>query len=799
MADDAEVSGNNAQIAQNLDINVPDTVGRCKVEKLLGSGAMGYVFKAKHMTLNIPIAIKILKKQYSSYKTYSDRFIREAQVAAKLNHQNIIRVYDCGYENNLLYLIMEYVNGGNLSDLLEKSQHAMAPERVIDIGIAVSQALVEAEKYHIIHRDIKPANIMLTDDGVVKLADLGLAKQLDSPHGKSYTLTMDMIALGTPVYMSPEQALNAKKCDIRSDIYALGITLYHLLAGKPPFLADDAVALFKLHQTSKAQSVLDFNAAIPPEFDLIIEKCIRKKAEDRYQSPKELLDDLTRLKYGKELKYAAGQEGKRGKKEKSLPKPSEKKISVADKNKGKLKTIFIRTAICLLGIILLINIVVFLKRAGKQEITDKTDNEPVANYKDFVIPDKSVIENLQPDTEKNIDVAPFSEPSEPVEHSTPSTATDLEKSDNKEMTTPPLLPEKSGDETPKIKIDTAKIPPQEKSLPPLPAQNKTLSSKEQQYYAKLISIITNVDKNREKLKYERQNEQIFGDIFCSAAFGNWEEQAERIADMTDEKNTKIPEKMRDFLDALDFACCFSQSLDDETIQKSFGNRILDFNRDNFQIKLKYSPDNGISSKPELSGDYKDTGNVFLIPSEKKLRIKIPFILHPDRSDIKKRFDMIVNKLPPGAGFAIKYNFGADVDKSGEWPQYLSVYFMLLRTQGKTIAKIILQEQDNLMNALEKLEIDSKLFDKPFVVKTQIQQDKLAMMVGEKQIVAKIDPQILSRPELMIIDVFTYKKSEIGIEEIEITSQVFPFWLALELVKKNSTKARDYFAETWTKE
>jgi len=379
---EAKISASGAAYDKNSQTqdSIPTILGKCKIEKLIGYGAMGYVFKATHTTLNIPVAIKVLRQEYSNIKNYSDRFIREAQTAAKLNHQNIIRVYDCGYENNMLYLIMEYVDGGSLADELEKRGYAFEPEKIIDIGIAIAQALVEAEKFGIIHRDIKPANIMKTRDDVIKLADLGLAKQIKPISGqKQHTLTMDIVAMGTPVYMPPEQAIDAKKCDIRADIYALGITLYHLLVGRPPFLSTEPDELFKQHQTKFAEPPSKLNPAVPKELDAIILKCIMKRPEERYQSPRELLEDLNLLKNERPLKYAISSAQSQNTTN-YFKKSDSKKISLPNQvltlsNKNKKKSQVFLLSFLIFAILAAIGINLFLLIQLNQK--QKTENQKV--------------------------------------------------------------------------------------------------------------------------------------------------------------------------------------------------------------------------------------------------------------------------------------------------------------------------------------------------------------------------------------------------------------------------------------
>lgn len=284
------------------DGSIPEIIGRCRITKFLGEGGMGRVYLARHTTLDIDVALKTMLPAFASGKVYADRFIREARTAAKMNHPNVVRVYDCGNENDLLYIVMEYVSGGNAEEMLDKKGR-LPVDQVIDIAEAVAGALVEAQKFGIIHRDIKPENIMVTEDGVYKLGDLGLAKQLTGGGDSvDISLTMESTGLGTPLYMPPEQSIDAKSCDVRSDIYALGATLYHLLCGIPPFTGETQIKLFRQHSEEIPPSPSDINPEVPAGLETIIEKCMGKTPEERYQTPAEMLEDIKLLRSGGKIK-----------------------------------------------------------------------------------------------------------------------------------------------------------------------------------------------------------------------------------------------------------------------------------------------------------------------------------------------------------------------------------------------------------------------------------------------------------------------------------------------------------------
>lgn len=210
-------------------------MGHCRIESLIGEGASARVYKGLHQTLGIPVAVKILKaapqdSMASHLATYRDRFRREAQLAARINHEGIVRVLDFGEEMGSLYLVMEYVNGYSLGEYL-RNNGAMSEEMCLKVIAYLASALHAAHAQSIVHRDIKPSNILITRDGWLKVSDLGLAKDL-----ATRDLTNADTLLGTPSYMAPECFMSGKELGPGADIYSLGIMLYEMLTGKPPYV-----------------------------------------------------------------------------------------------------------------------------------------------------------------------------------------------------------------------------------------------------------------------------------------------------------------------------------------------------------------------------------------------------------------------------------------------------------------------------------------------------------------------------------------------------------------------------------
>ncbi|MBR5967768.1 MAG: Stk1 family PASTA domain-containing Ser/Thr kinase [Lachnospiraceae bacterium] len=258
---------------------------RYEIIDKVGSGGMADVYKAKCHRLNRYVAIKILKSEFSSDQNFVQKFRAEAQSVAGLSHPNIVSVYDVGDDDGLHYIVMELVEGITLKKFIERKGKLDVKETV-GIAIQIAQAMEAAHAHHIVHRDIKPQNIIISREGKVKVADFGIAKAATSN-------TISQNALGSVHYLSPEQARGGYS-DERSDIYSLGITLYEMLTGQVPFAGDNSVSVALLHIQSEATPVQQLNPEVPTSVDRIVQKCMQKKPERRYQNASELIRDLKR-------------------------------------------------------------------------------------------------------------------------------------------------------------------------------------------------------------------------------------------------------------------------------------------------------------------------------------------------------------------------------------------------------------------------------------------------------------------------------------------------------------------------
>ncbi len=252
---------------------------------------MGEVYLARQLSLDRPVALKVLRPELLSNPTYMARFEAEAWAAAKLNHPNIVHIYTLGGFEGLRFIAMEYVQGTNLKEYLAK-------KGVPDLPLAMSimrqagQAVGAAGEIGLVHRDIKPENLLLTRKGQVKVADFGLCRR---PGADKLNLTQPGVTLGTPMYMSPEQ-VQGHALDHRSDLYSLGVTFYHMLAGFPPFQAETAVALALKHVRDKPVDLAVHRPDLPPDLCRLVMKLLEKDPIERYQSATEMLRDLSKIK-----------------------------------------------------------------------------------------------------------------------------------------------------------------------------------------------------------------------------------------------------------------------------------------------------------------------------------------------------------------------------------------------------------------------------------------------------------------------------------------------------------------------
>ena len=259
---------------------------RYEIVEKIGNGGMSTVYKATDKVLKRYVAVKILRDEFTTDEEFVKRFEAEAQSAARLTHANIVSIYDVGVDGNLHYIVMELIQGKTLKEIIIEERGPLPWKWSVNVAVQIASALEAAHKNNIVHRDIKPHNIIITEDGIAKVTDFGIAKAVSNS-----TITAFGTTIGSVHYFSPEHARGGFT-DAKSDLYSLGVVMYEMVTGRVPFDADTPVSVALKHMQEEPEEPIDINPSVPTAINKIIMKALQKDTTLRYQSSTEMLRDL---------------------------------------------------------------------------------------------------------------------------------------------------------------------------------------------------------------------------------------------------------------------------------------------------------------------------------------------------------------------------------------------------------------------------------------------------------------------------------------------------------------------------
>ena len=352
---------------------------RYKIEKVIGVGGMAIVFKAEDILMNRTVAIKMLKNDIAGDSEALRRFINESKAVAMLSHENIVNIYDVSVKGNTKYIVMEYIEGVTLKAFLKHKGGSLSWRETLNITEQILHALEHAHSKGVIHRDIKPENIMLLKNGLIKVADFGIAKLPDTD-----TFTVTDKAIGTVNYISPEQAMNEEPIDERSDLYSVGVLMYELSCGELPFTGDTPVAVAYKHVNEVPKHPRELKPDMPQGLDQIIMRAMEKSPEMRYQSAKQMLAHIQALKKNPGIKFRTAAEaealrsGQQKKKKKKKDKKSNDEKTERERG-GLVLPIILAVLSALLIVVTVLAFIAWQRLSDQYNPADKNDVK-IKNY-----------------------------------------------------------------------------------------------------------------------------------------------------------------------------------------------------------------------------------------------------------------------------------------------------------------------------------------------------------------------------------------------------------------------------------
>jgi len=335
--------------------------GRYELHRQTARGGMADVYLARDLLLDRPVAVKVLFNEFADEPDFVERFRREAQAAANLNHPNIVSVYDWGEEQGTYFIVMEYVEGRSLAEMI-RTEGPLHPDRAADIATDVAAALGFAHRNGLVHRDVKPGNVLVTPSGQVKVADFGIATAIA---GAQHDLTRDGKVMGTATYFSPEQA-QGRQVDPRSDLYSLGVVLYEMLLGRPPFTGETPVAVAYQHVQNSPPSLRQSGAAVAESLEAVTLKLMAKNPVNRYPTAEDLRSDLRRYREGAHDLRSSAPQGAPGRPEIAVPAqhPNHGRSTRTRRDDGLRRTLLFTVVLAILVVVLGYLVVEFVDTLG---------------------------------------------------------------------------------------------------------------------------------------------------------------------------------------------------------------------------------------------------------------------------------------------------------------------------------------------------------------------------------------------------------------------------------------------------